>query len=306
VYTGSQRDDGRSWIDFHDGLSNLAPEEREEAIFLRRPQRSAGEWPDGGTYMVFLRLAIDLGRWREVAREWRGQVAADRFARRHPSAQEQLVGRTLIGGCPILEDPEHPILPPGDELPTSFGMVDPARPGGTARYAFPDPPKEIVLTGEDKLLRRSHINRVTHRLAPEEDQPEVKIFRQGYQFLEPTTDYPRESTTEYTRFRAGLNFVSFQRDHRIVPDILTTKGWLGTAQGRGTRQLGGGFGGPYLMTNETNAETPPLIAAQAAGMFLVPPQAEGERFPGERLFAGRGQRGRSGATRAALSPRQSL
>ena len=34
VFSGSQRDDGRSWIDFHDGLSNLKPTERAEAIVI--------------------------------------------------------------------------------------------------------------------------------------------------------------------------------------------------------------------------------------------------------------------------------
>jgi deferrochelatase/peroxidase EfeB len=80
VYSGAKRDDGRSWIDFQDGISNIAPQDRERVIMVQATDRVAANddnWTDGGTYLAFIRLYIDLGVWRSLK----------------PQMQSQLVGR---------------------------------------------------------------------------------------------------------------------------------------------------------------------------------------------------------------------
>jgi deferrochelatase/peroxidase EfeB len=281
AFAGSQRDDGRSWIDFHDGLSNLASDEREGVIFIGAPCGDSVAvpdegWPDGGTYMAFMRLAINLERWREIARGWDAVAANPRYAS-YPSGQEQLVGRMLLSGCPIIEDPTA-ITEEGRQI----GQVDPACPGRNARYAFPDPPRTVVSnSGKPRVLGGSHIARVHHPPNPETAPPcdpvSRRIFRQGYEFF--------EATTRARTFRVGLNFVSFQRRPGAVAHILTTDGWLGTTRRSRSYQLAGGFGGPYSKPGAKRAAvTKPLISAYAAGLFFVPPSSTAERFPGERLL----------------------
>lgn len=83
-YLGFQRSDHRSWIDFHDGLSNMRSEDREAAITIDEGKEQP--WCAGGTYLAFLRLAVDLPSWRRLERR----------------AQELLVGRDKLSGCPIV------------------------------------------------------------------------------------------------------------------------------------------------------------------------------------------------------------
>ena len=82
VFTGAQRDDARSWIDFHDGLSNVKPVEREGVISV-----PGADWTARGTYLAFARLSIDLEVWR-------------RHDRRE---QELMVGRNKVSGCAFSE-----------------------------------------------------------------------------------------------------------------------------------------------------------------------------------------------------------
>ena len=83
-YLGNQRNDHRSWIDFHDGLSNLRSEDRESVIAIG--PGTDEPWATGGTYLAFLRVAVDLAGWRRLSR-------AD---------QELAVGRDKLSGCPIV------------------------------------------------------------------------------------------------------------------------------------------------------------------------------------------------------------
>ncbi|MEJ8645450.1 hypothetical protein WKI68_37965 [Streptomyces sp. MS1.HAVA.3] len=78
IQTGFQRDDRRSWIGFHDGVSNLASHEREGVISIGESEAGQDSWTVGGTYLVFLRLAVDLTQWHHLPR----------------AEQELLVGRT--------------------------------------------------------------------------------------------------------------------------------------------------------------------------------------------------------------------
>ena len=99
VFSGSQRDDGRSWIDFHDGLSNLKPTERAEAIVIGagsgpRP----AEWTINGSYLAFIRLRINLAIWRDL----------------NDAQQGRLVGRDKLTGCPLVsfgDDEDEPGVP---------------------------------------------------------------------------------------------------------------------------------------------------------------------------------------------------
>ena len=87
VFSGSQRDDGRSWIDFHDGLSNLKPAERAEAIVIGAgSDEPRPAWTINGSYLAFIRLGINLELWREL----------------NDSKQERLVGRDKLTGCPLV------------------------------------------------------------------------------------------------------------------------------------------------------------------------------------------------------------
>jgi deferrochelatase/peroxidase EfeB len=62
-YTRFQRDDGRSGIGFHDGVSNMESSERHDAIAIKPSGTDADAWTVGGIYLVFARLAIDVASW---------------------------------------------------------------------------------------------------------------------------------------------------------------------------------------------------------------------------------------------------
>jgi len=192
-YLGNQRNDHRSWIDFHDGLSNLRSADREGVIAIG-PGTDEG-WAVGGTYLAFLRLAVDLPAWRRLGR----------------TMQELAVGRDKLTGCPI-------VSADGDALRT-----DPACPvTGTQIWEsandvlFAEPPEV-----QDAVVRASHAQRANHHMRPASDSGSRRIFRQGYEFLEYAPIAPG--------FRAGLNFVSFQDTPGRLLKMLTAGGWLGGA-----------------------------------------------------------------------------
>src|SRR4030095_1571902 len=69
IYTGFQRADQRNWQGFHDGVSNLKSRERPYVIsinsrYLRPQDRSTLH----GTYLVFIRIALDLELWEDTKR----------------------------------------------------------------------------------------------------------------------------------------------------------------------------------------------------------------------------------------------
>jgi Dyp-type peroxidase family len=191
-YLGFQRNDRRSWIDFHDGLSNLRSEDREKVIAIDAGADEA--WAVGGTYLAFLRLAVDLVGWRRLSR-------AD---------QELAVGRDKLRGCPIVGVGEGgvPVTAAGCPV-TGTEIWEQANDA-----AFAEPP-EVT----DPRVRASHVQRANHHQRPASDAGTRRIFRQGYEFLEWTQDAPG--------FRAGLNFVSFQDTPGRLLRMLTAGGWLG-------------------------------------------------------------------------------
>lgn len=148
-HDGFQRDDGRSWIDFHDGVSNIESSQRLAAL-AADPDPG---WMASGTYMAFLRLRIDLAAWRMLSRE----------------AQETIVGRDKLTGCP-LERVGHA---DGALLPRPFAGCT----AGDAQYR--DPPQT-----SDPLVEASHIHRANQNRAQPTTAASQRIFRQGYDFLE--------------------------------------------------------------------------------------------------------------------------
>lgn len=193
-FSGLHRDDGRSWIDFHDGLNNMrSGDERRLAIESVAEQ----PWLIGGSKMLFLKIEIDLEGWRRLSRE----------------QQEVLVGRNKLTGCPLVAtrtDSGRLETRSAPGCPAVGGEIDRSNP------AFIEIPN--VPLGD--LLQESHIIRSNrHRQGPE-SPGNNRIYRQGYEFV----DSPPEGG-----LRVGLNFVSFQSDFKRVLDILGTPNWLGDA-----------------------------------------------------------------------------
>jgi deferrochelatase/peroxidase EfeB len=255
-YTGFQRDDGRSWLGFHDELSNMRSiKEREEAIVideLNNNLRPRDFWTKYGTYLAFLRIGIDLDIWQ-------------RIERKH---QELIVGRDKLTGCPLVgvDKKGNPIIKEG--CPIRLGTdADNARIGD-----HPDFFKEPAVSAEVKatldvnaafkILNQSHIGRTRHIDGISSKKPTSRrIFRQSFEFLEPLNNPIRP-------FRAGLNFVSFQNDPGRLFFILTDPNWLGNAN----------FGGDPDDTQGMDK----LLSVLAAGVFLVPPVEK--PFPGASIL----------------------
>lgn len=189
LYSGFNRDDARSWIGFYDGINNIAPSQRRGAIEVVRKHPA---WMEGGTYMAFLRLAIDLTSWRSLSR----------------AQQEVLVGRDKLTGCPLEQvtpGPQGALAP----VPVAACPVSGTRP---QRPEDIDPPRP-----NDPLLQVSHMHRANHDRDHGSKEGSNRIFRQGYEFLE---------LLPAGRLQVGLNFVSFQRSLLRLKRMLTFTGWL--------------------------------------------------------------------------------
>lgn len=237
-YNGFQRDDHRSWIGFHDGVSNIKSQDRLGAIKIDPTSQSEEKWTVGGTYMTYMRLGIDLLSWRKITK----------------TQQDLLVGREKYSGCPIVNIDENgiPIIQSGCPVENTHEITQP----GNETY-------HESTTFVDERIRQSHIHRANRHSGSPSSANSLRIFRQGYEFL--------ESIEESPGFRAGLNFVSFQDTPQRLYRILTQDGWLG----------GTNFGG------DPKNQLPgieKLISVRAAGNFLIPPLNEGEIFPGSSIF----------------------
>jgi Dyp-type peroxidase family len=236
-FQGAQRTDSRSWIDFHDGISNLRSDQRLGVIVTKQSGVNEDRWTTGGTYAAFLRIEVDLSAFRRLP----------------VSQQEGLVGRMKLSGCPIVEQAPAGWRSAGG-CPASGSNV--AEPGNEE---FLEPPNVV-----DEAVLQSHVQRANHHRQPTTDPDSGRIYRQGYEFLEPADISPG--------FRAGLNFVSFQDTPKRLFQILTTAGWLGSTN----------FGGdPHAPLPGMNS----LLQARAGGIFVVPPTIPGEIFPGESALA---------------------
>jgi deferrochelatase/peroxidase EfeB len=240
-YLGNQRNDHRSWIDFHDGLSNLRSEDREGVIAIG--PGTDEPWAVGGTYLAFLRLAIDLVGWRRLGR----------------SDQELAVGRDKLAGCPIVG------------VEDGMPRTDPGCPvAGTQIWETPnDVPFAEPPETADPVVRSSHVQRANHHIRPASDSGSRRIFRQGYEFLEWAAAPPG--------FRAGLNFVSFQDTPARVLKMLTAGGWLGGTNFGGREHAGSELAslltvygaGVYFVPPVVDGE--PFPGAAALGVAVAAP-----------------------------------
>jgi deferrochelatase/peroxidase EfeB len=188
-FSGFSRSDGRGWLDFHDGVSNIESSERLVAI-------QAGPdplWMAGGTYMAFLRFAVNLAAWRVLSRPQQELIVG----------RDKLTGRPLIGVDRTPEGKAVPIPEPGPRGATRSDV----------QADFREPPQV-----SDPLLESSHLQRANRNRASPYAPAGQRIFRQGYEFLEGINQ---------SGVRLGLNFVSFQADLAILRRVLHLPGWLG-------------------------------------------------------------------------------
>ncbi len=190
-YGGFGRLDGRGWLNFHDGVSNIEADQRRLAI----EARGDPDWMRGGTYMAVLRFRVDLALWQRLPRE----------------QQELLIGRDKLTGAPLIaierdeSGSERPVAapPPG------------ATPSAEASADWREPPQTL-----DKRLEAAHIHRANQNRASPAAAAGFRIFRQGYDFLD---------RIDHDGPRLGLQFVSFQHDLRVLQQLLHLPGWLGDA-----------------------------------------------------------------------------
>jgi deferrochelatase/peroxidase EfeB len=193
-FTGFHREDRRSWIDFHDGLSNpVKGEQRLQVIEIKEsgtPQADA--WTRGGTTMTFMRLPIDLALWTRLSR----------------GEQEALVGREKVSGCPLERIGNGRPLPvAGCPLPATVEVSQ------AGNELFREPPDGVAAE-----IRKSHVQRANHHRQEFGNPESLRIYRQGYEFAESVVGgVPR----------VGLNFVAFHDSPFRVIQMLTRPDWLG-------------------------------------------------------------------------------
>ena len=125
------------------------------------------------------------------------------------------------------------------------------------RADYDDPPQTT-----DPLIEASHTHRANQNRSSPHASAGLRIFRQGYDFLE---------SIEGDGPRLGLNFVSFQSDLAMLQHLLHLPGWLGDAN----------FGGP-IDPKPGEPPSPQLISLLAGGFYACPPR--GEPFAGVELF----------------------
>ena len=225
-FDGFGRSDGRGWLEFHDGVGNMRSGERLRAL------AAAGDpaWMAGGTYMAFLRMSVDLGRWRALDR----------------GDQELVVGRDKLTGAPLVG--------------TRRDGSGRARPVADRRADFRDPPQVT-----DPLVEASHLHRANQNRASSDAPGGLRIFRQGYEFLDSVG--PGGPSL-------GLNFVSFQADLGTFQHLMHLPGWLADVN----------FGGP-TRSKPGDPPSPALMRLLAGGLYAVPRRSR--PFPGADLFASR-------------------
>lgn len=255
-YTGFQRDDGRSWLGFHDEVSNMhTPHERESAIFIERKRNSLPYedfWTEGGTYLAFLRTEINLSSWLKLERK----------------KQELIVGRDKISGRPLvgIDKEGNPVVlqecPPVSKLRSFdkrfYDHLD--------YFQKPKANKKqnsvIDVDASIRVLSHSHIGRTRHMDPIRSGNPTSRrIFRQGFEFVESHPTSPLQPLV------VGLNFVSFQNDPGRIFFILTDPNWMGKSN----------FGGTGITDSIKN-----LLSVSAAGIFFVPHLEE--PFPGAGIL----------------------
>jgi Dyp-type peroxidase family len=255
-FTGFQRDDGRSWLGFHDEVSNMKnTNERRKAIVIDRINNDLVPqdfWTAGGTYLAFLRIEIKLSIWEQLKRR----------------DQEILIGRDKLDGIPIVgidingNPIKKPDCPPFSEV-RSFDKRFHEHPNYFQRPSAGISMKtKVDMNNSIRLLTQSHIGRTRHMdQIKSKDPASRRIFRQGFEYVEPSYHDPSKA------LRLGLNFISFQNDPTRLLFILTDPNWLGNSNFAGTENAPG---------------MKDFLSVQASGIFFVPPKEM--PFPGASIF----------------------
>jgi len=254
IYTGFQRDDGRSWLGFHDEVSNMAnSKERINAIVIDKTNNRLipqDFWTVGGTYLSFLRIEINLDIWNNIARR----------------NQELMIGRDKTTGIPLVGVDKYgnPLLK--ENCTTAYKVHGFEKDFHEHPDYFKPPVLKTINSDIDlhasSRLSQSHIGRTRHIDNIDSKHPDSRrIYRQGFEFFEPLYDVPEKP------FKLGLNFISFQNDPARLFFILTHPDWMGNSS----------FGGP---PNESGMHK--LFSVISAGFFFVPPIQN--PFPGADLF----------------------
>jgi Dyp-type peroxidase family len=194
LYTGFQRADQRNWQGFHDGVSNLKSRERPFVISIdSRYLSPQDKWVLHGTYLAFIRIAINLEKWEDT----------------DIRNQEILIGRDKLTGCPLIRVDEsgRPIKDARCPVPGTSEVIE----RGNEYFRNYSPSNSR--SGKD-ILDYSHIGRSRSAdRVPVLDKKSFRIFRQGFEFLVASDERPG--------FIAGLNFVSFQNTPERLFKILT-------------------------------------------------------------------------------------
>ncbi|MCZ4408349.1 Dyp-type peroxidase [Cryomorphaceae bacterium 1068] len=241
-YKGFQREDHRSWIDFHDGISNMkSGDERFDAISIK-PSTGLDNWTELGTYLTFIRLSVNLKEWRYLSLK----------------EQEIAVGRMKLTGCPVEKIKDSVAFPSLGCPFTGTNSITDKINGKYVNKSFFEPPVTV-----DLETRLSHVQRANQHRSPSSSRDSLRVFRQGYEFLEHIDEYPG--------FSAGLNFISFQDTPERIQRMLTQPTWLGNTN----------FGGKE---DDENPKLDSLLEVLASGIYFVPPVNENESFPGEIIF----------------------
>ena len=246
IFTGFQRDDGRNWFGFHDGVSNLPSKDRLQVISIARKDVVDKDfWTINGTYMAFLRIEFDVNEWGKVKE----------------TDQSIIIGRDKITGCPLIgvDNNKQPIKDNRCPVRGTFEVLEKGNeifrehaPFGKQRY--------IPLGASDNLLKKSHVGVANPTDEQSDRTNSYRIYRQGFEFLEPIGSYPG--------FRVGLNFVSYQKSPKRLFNILKHS----ADKNKLTHSLA------ELPSFET------FFSVRTAGMFIVPPFQENEPFPGAGIF----------------------
>jgi Dyp-type peroxidase family len=168
TFDGFGRPDGRGWLEFHDGVSNIEPSKRLAAIRARGDP----EWMAGGSYMAFLRILVGLGRWRALDRD----------------DQELVVGRDKLTGEPLVGTRRD-----------ATGRARPVSGRRSDRAGRTDPPQAT-----DRLIESSHLHRANQNRASPDAPSGFRIFRQGYDFLESLGPDGPSLGLNFVSFQADL------------------------------------------------------------------------------------------------------
>lgn len=229
LFTGFQREDRRSWIDFHDGINTLRPALRKQVMEVTEP--GDAPWLVGGTFMTFLKIAVDLQVWQQLSR----------------SQQELVVGRHKLTGCPLLDDLPQIIggqVQPQFIVGCPFSGTIPQNPGDR----FIDPAK-----ASNRLVVASHIHRANFNRGDDDQSANNRIYRQGYEFLDAVPG---------SGISLGLNFVSFRKDVSAIRNILSIGDWMGNVNFGGVTNPDSTIGEPPPV---------PLMSILAGSFFAIPP-----------------------------------